>query len=180
MGIKVNRKDLYNILKLLAKAKKGRIVPDARITFSGNTVIFEYGGITSEISGEGKFSDVVMVKGKIFRYLYRLIPKTEEIEIGIKDKRIYFGNRRFSLEDENIQSSSIKNLPVNATKTDILRLIYQYTINEIKGAGYMPMYQKYEDEKLQRIQAAYEKLSEYGISLEELAVLVDRAIKEDK
>lgn len=176
-----NTRELKDTLRFLSvavpKTAKGKLY-NCEITIKTNEVIFVVIGASKSVYCKTVSPAKVSIS---FRHLYEVIKDTTTAltHIEVKDSSLSIGNITLNantcfFEDDSILRSI--ELPINFSVSDILRVVKNYTPEEIVFNNLDKMLKKTYDDIDKDIRQVHLMLKKYGVTLEEVSGLLDDKI----
>lgn len=175
-SLSILRPDFDASFTLIRKLCKASPEGEAVLSFDGECLHIELGGMGVTPAARGEWPGQARVRARFILALAKVPPSGEAIEFRVEDGRIRVGTTVANCVWQPAWSRCIE-LPENASRADVLALPLQYEHDDIEASGYANALKEAEEWRDDRIADALTALRDLGVTREDIEALAHEALR---
>lgn len=172
----VSSKELLPALKQVKKLCKPQPGEEAILSFDGQCLHIELGGMSVAPAAKGSWNGQARVPGTFLINIAKLPPSGDPIQIRVSEGRLHLGTTSIGCRWQDAWSKLIV-LPMNATKLDLLALRFQHSDEEIAASGFSESVADARKWQAKKLEFAMQHLKAFNISPRALEMFVDAQLR---
>ena len=180
--LKVDRLQLSQALKNMAKFAKPKQQTEAIVSFDGASMTIDAGGMTFGVAAEGSWAGQARVNVWFFLGLAKGLPAGETLTVAVDDGKLRVAGSSTGFSAPCVwqeRESNVIRLPMNPTFPTLLALRLNYTDEEIARSGLAETVREAEKRRDRLVAQAAAILEPLGVQSLDLRRVVDEAIARD-
>lgn len=168
--------DFKSVLKLLKIPVRLTKDGELLISHDGTDLKFVTQGMETSITGQGHWPGTARVAAKYFLPLIKMPPDKDPVTLRFSEGRLKIETFSIACRWQAICPVPI-DLPMDALAIDILRLRFQYSLDELDGAGLLTRLGQLEKDVRKKIKRAAVLLEPYGITEQDITRLYEEVLR---
>jgi hypothetical protein len=181
--LSVDRRELQEALHTLARFTTPRTAEEVVITFEGDLLRMDCGGVTAKAAAAGSWPGRARVRWRSFRPAAASLPPGDPVVVCVAGSRLFV--QRFSVPCEWLPEVTVAGqlplilLPLGPSPLEVLALRYRFAEPDIAQSGHLPILEAAERDLETQIDSAWRLLAHAGVSRSQLRAVVEKSLKRE-